>query len=167
MKLRHLIAVFLCGAQTFVARSAPQPYVLQSDKFQHYSETFNHEDNELYRQHISNADAWDWMQRNVPLFECPDKELELTYYFRWWTFRKHIRQTPEGFVITEFLPKVPWAGKYNTISCAAGHHFYEGRWIGDSRYLDDYAAFWFRKGGAPRVYSFWAADAMLAYYSVH
>ena len=36
----------------------------------------------------------------------------------------YLKETPEGFVITEFLPDVPWAGKYNTISCPAGHHFY-------------------------------------------
>ena len=107
------------------------------------------------------------MQRNVPLFDCPDKEIELTYFFRWWTYRKHLRQTPEGFVVTEFLPNVPWAGKFNTISCAAGHHFYEGRWIADPRYLTDYATFWFRGGGEPRRYSFWAADALFANHLVH
>lgn len=107
------------------------------------------------------------MADNIPLFECPDKEIEEIYYFRWWTFRKHIKNTPEGFVITEFLPKVNWSGKYNTISCPAGHHFREGRWIRDSKYLDDYATFWFRRGGAPRRYSFWAADAIYNYALVH
>ncbi len=109
--------------------------MLDASEFRHYPEGFNAADEELYPQHIPNADAWDWMRRNVPLFECPDKEIEQTYFFRWWTYRKHIRMTPEGFVITEFLPNVPWAGKHNTISCPAGHHFYEGRWIADPRYL--------------------------------
>lgn len=36
----------------------------------------------------------------------------------------------------------------------AGHHFYEGRWLRNPDYLDDYARFWFRKGGEPRQYSF-------------
>jgi hypothetical protein len=91
------------------------------------------------------------MARNVPLFECPDKDIEEIYHFRWWTFRKHIKETPDGFVITEFLPKVNWSGKHNTISCPAGHHFREGRWIRDPEYLDDYAVFWFRKGGSSRA----------------
>ena len=65
-------------------------------------------------------------------------------------------------MVTEFLPPVPWAGKWNTISCSAGHHFYEGRWLRDRRYLDDYARFWFSKDGEPRRYSFWAADALQA-----
>jgi glycogen debranching enzyme len=63
-------------------------------------------------------------------------------------------------VISEFLPEVPWAGKYNTISCAAAFHFYEGRWLHDQNFLDDYARFWFRGSGNPRLYSFWVADAL-------
>ncbi len=141
--------------------------VLEADSFRHYVESFNAGDEELYVQHIPNEKAWDFLKGNIPLFECPDKYFERTYYFRWWTFRKHIKSTPDGFVITEFLPKVGWSGKHNTINCPAGHHFYEGRWLHDARYLDDYAVFWFRKGGSVRSYSFWAADAMYARYLVN
>ncbi|MCY3023315.1 MAG: hypothetical protein NTW87_30420, partial [Planctomycetota bacterium] len=87
-------------------------------------------------------------------------------YFRWWTYRKHIKQTPDGFVITEFLPKVSWAGKHNSINCAAGHHFREGRWLADPQYLNDYGTFWLRKGGAVRGYSFWIADSLWQRYCV-
>jgi hypothetical protein len=137
-----------------------QPPVLKPETYRHYIETFNQNDNQLYTQHVPNATAWDFLKNNIPLLDCPDADIEEIYYFRWWTFRKHIKQTPDGFVITEFLPPVPWAGKYNTISCAAGHHFREGRWLRDTRYFDDYSVFWFRKGGDPRRYSFWAADAI-------
>ena len=114
-----------------------------------------------------NPDDASWAAANAPLFECPDRELQEIYYFRWHVYRRHIRQTPDGYVITEFLPDVPWAGKYDSISCAAGHHFYEGRWITDPKYLDDYARFWFRRGGEPRRYSFWATDAIWARYLVN
>lgn len=90
--------------------------------------------------------------------------IQRTWYFRWWTYRKHIKQTPDGFIITEFLPAVPWGGKHNSISCPAGHHIYEGRWLKDAKYIRDYAKFWFRGGGSPRTYSFWAADAVYKYY---
>ena len=158
------LALWLTGASSMAAAPSPtsppappaKPFVLQAEKFRHYVDRFNRLDRETVVQHIPNAAAWDWMVRNVPLFECPDKDIEETYYFRWWTYRKHIKQTPDGFVITEFLPNVGWAGKHNTISCAAGHHLYEGRWLRDPRYLDDYSVFWFRKGGEPRRYSFWA-----------
>ena len=140
--------------------SMGKPAVLKAETLRHYIDTFNQNDTQLYTQHIPNAAAWDFLKNNIPLLDCPDGDFEEIYYFRWWTFRKHIKQTPEGFVITEFLPPVPWAGKYNTISCAAGHHLREGRWLSDPRYLDDYSRFWFRKGGDPRRYSFWAADAI-------
>lgn len=167
MRVLRILGMFLLATTAAAVAPEPRALVLDASEFRHYPEGFNAADEELYRQHIPNADAWDWMRRNVPLFECPDKEIERTYFFRWWTYRKHIRLTPDGFVITEFLPNVPWAGKHNTISCPAGHHFYEGRWIADPRYLEDYAAFWFQKGGEPRRYSFWAADAVLAHHFVH
>lgn len=134
--------------------------LLPDDRFRAYVEAFNQNDEELYPQAIRNASAWEFLAANVPRFECSDPDLERTYWFRWWTYRKHLRQTPDGAVITEFLPPVPWAGKHNTISCAAGHHLYEGRWLLDARPLDEYARFWFRGGGDPRRYSFWAADAL-------
>lgn len=140
---------------------------LKPENFRPYVETFDQNDNEQKKNFVDNAAAWGWMEKNIPLFECSDKELEELYYFRWWTFRKHIRKTPDGFVVTEFLPDVVWAGKkHNTISDSAPHHFYEGRWLRDHRYLKDYAYFWFRKGGEPRRYSFAAADAILAWCKV-
>ena len=83
-----------------------------------YVDRFNAEDEEIYRQEIGNDQALDWMRENVPLFECPEPDIEEIYYFRWWTYRKHVKKTPEGFIISEFLPDVPWAGKYNSINCA-------------------------------------------------
>lgn len=154
--------LILCFFLSAVHALAAEPAVLKPDKLQGYVEAFNKNDNELYAQHIPNAGALEFLKANVPLFECPDKDLEEIYYFRWWTYRKHIKQTPDGFVLSEFLPKVGWAGKHNTISCAAGHHLYEGRWLHDPKFLDDYSVFWFRKGGDPRRYSFWAADAIWA-----
>jgi len=159
-----LLAFGLLNHATAAAPSAAG--VLRPDSFKHYIDTFNARDNELYVQHISNAATWSFLSQNIPLFDCPDPDLERTYYFRWWTFRKHIKQTPDGFIVTEFLPKVAWAGKHNSINCPAGHHFYEGRWLHDPKYLDDYGEFWFRKGGNPRRYSFWAADAIYARYLV-
>ena len=136
--------------------------VVTPESFRHYVEAFNHDDDEQVTNYIDDRSAWSWLRDNIPFFESSDKELEEIYYFRWWTFRKHIEKTPDGFVITEFLPPVPWAGKFNTISCAAGHHFYEGRWLRNRQYLNDYARFWFSKDGEPRRYSFWAADALQA-----
>ena len=141
--------------------------ILTTEKLRSYAERFNSCDEELYPQAVPNGEACAFLARNIPLFECPDAEMEQTYYFRWWTFRKHVKRTPDGYVITEFLPDVSWAGKHNTISCPAGHHFYEGRWLHDDRYLNDYAAFWFQGAASPRSYSFWAADAYYNRYLVN
>ena len=62
-------------------------------------------------------------QVGIPLVELSDPTIEQIYYFRWHTYCKHLKKSPFGWVVTEFLPDVPWAGKHNTISCAAGHHF--------------------------------------------
>lgn len=114
---------------------------------------------------IPNAGATDWILANVPLFECPSPHLEKIYYFRWWTYRKHLRQTPHGRVLTEFLLPVTHAGPYNTVSCALGHHLAEGRWLHDTALLDEYLRFWLHSGpnGGPAAhlhqFSGWLAAA--------
>ncbi|WP_020595752.1 MGH1-like glycoside hydrolase domain-containing protein [Spirosoma panaciterrae] len=144
-----------------------QNFALNAESFKPYITAFNKSDDELYKQLIPNENTWAFLSQNIPLFECPDKQLEQMYYFRWWTYRKHLKQTPAGYIITEFLPDVNWAGKYNSINCPAGHHFYEGRWLHDTTYLKQYARFWFRGGASPRSYSSWAADAISAFARVH
>ena len=109
----------------------------------------------------------DWIVANAPLFECSDPQIQQLYYYRWHLYHDHLKRTPAGWIVTEFLPDVSWAGKYNSISCAAGHHIYEGRWLRDPKYLNDYSRFWFEGGGEPRRYSFWAADAIYARYLVN
>jgi DUF1680 family protein len=110
-----------------------QGFVLKADSFKHYVDRFNENDVEYFPPSISNEEAWEFMKTNIPLLGCPDRDIEEIYYFRWWTYRKHIKDTPDGFVIDEFRPKVSWGAKHNTISCAAGHHIYEGRWLHDPK----------------------------------
>ena len=166
MSIRRIIAI-LCSVLPLSLQGQNLLSTKAAETIDAYVRHFNGTDRELYAQFISNDEAASFLKQNIPFFDCPDKALEKTYYFRWWTFRKHIKKTPEGFVITEFLPDVPWAGAYNTISCAAIHHFYEGRWLKDGTFLSDYAKFWFSGRGNPRLYSFGAADAVYSYYLVH
>ena len=70
---------------------------------------------------IKNEDALEFLEDNTPLFECPDEDFQRNWYFRWWTYHKHVKMPPEGYVVTEFSPNVGWAGKYNTIDCPSGH----------------------------------------------
>jgi len=148
------------------------PYMLSQDAFKHHVDFFNDMEPENIVNHVPNAQSWAWMKENIPFFECPDKSFEEIYYFRWWTFRKHLKQTPDGFVFTEFLDEVGHAGKHNTISCALGHHIYEGTWLHDARYIDDYARFWYKghQGDLqPHLhkYSNWATSALYRRYLVN
>ena len=139
--------------------------VLSPTALKAYVDAFNKSDFEAEQTQklsIPNSQAGAFLSNNIPLFDCPDKQFEETYYYRWWSYRKHLTRTPTGWVITEFLPAVPWASIYNTISCAAGHHLYEGRWLRDTAFVDDYARFWTLPEANPRGYSFWMADSVRA-----
>lgn len=166
-----LRAVVLLAALS--PESFAEPPALSKSDFEQYVAKFNSLDSAPGTFFIPNEAAAEWMASNVPLFTCPDAELEETYYFRWWTFRKHIRQTPHGIVLTEFLTPVRHAGQYNTISCAFGHHLAEGAWLRDRQPLDEYARFWFHSGPdggpAPHFHKFssWAAAALYNRYLVN
>ena len=57
---------------------------------------FYADDEELYRNEFPNEKAFEAFGRQIPRFECPDVDIERTYYFRWWTYRKHIRRVKDG-----------------------------------------------------------------------
>jgi hypothetical protein len=139
--------------------------LLQADNFKHHIDFFNAMEPEDVVNLIPNSQSWEWLKGNIPPFTCPDAEMERIYYYRWWTFRKHIKQTPAGIIITEFITPVRHAGTYNSISCALGHHIAEGRWLRDQSYLEQYIRFWFRSNdGKPEGkfhnYSSWVAAAL-------
>ncbi|WP_073180839.1 MGH1-like glycoside hydrolase domain-containing protein [Flagellimonas flava] len=138
---------------------------LNPDDFKHYIDRFNNDDLYESDSYVANDKAWAWLRGQIPLFECPDSTIEKTYYFRWWTLRKHIKKSKESFVMTEFLPEVPWAGPENTIVCPVGHQYNEFRWFHETSYLDDYSRFWFEKGQVDR-YSNWIVDALYQRYLV-
>lgn len=147
--------------------SLASPAVLKVADYEHYVKQFNAQDDELHATWIPNSNSWSFLKDNIPLLDVPDKRLEQIYYFRWWTYRKHIKPIQGrqfSFVVTEFLPSVPWAGVNNTIPCAAAHHIREGRWLHNLTYVSSYLRFWtVSDGGNPRQYSFWLADSVRAF----
>ena len=133
--------------------------------FSHYADYFNNMEDENIAQVIPNSEASAWMEQNIPLFECPQKNFEEMYYYRWWSLRKHIKNTPAGYGMTEFLVNRSYADKYNLIACAIGHHIYESRWLRDPKYLDQIIHTWYRgnEGGPMKKmnkFSSWNADAI-------
>ena len=152
----------------------PAGAVLSPDAFRHHVERFDAVFDEVVVNHVPDARAWDWLEKNVPLFEAPDADFEETWYYRWWVLRKHLVKTQGGgFVFTEFLHPVGHATEHNAISCALGHHIYEARWLRDHRYVDDYLRFWLESGEGGGLqpdlhdYSGWVADAVWARWLVN
>jgi len=145
--------------------------ILNADDYKHFADYFNHMEDENIIQTISNAESWKWMKKNIPLFECPQYNFEEMFYYRWWTLRKHIKETPAGYAMTEFLVQRSYADKYNLIACAVGHHAYESRWLHNSKYLKDNLKVWYRgNNGKPmnkqHKFSNWNADAVYNYYKI-
>jgi len=150
----------VCGA----ARQDLDSSILHASDYKHYFSDFVRDEREM----LGSAPSlpWDWFVANIPWLDIPDKEMERIYYFRWYSFQKHIVRGPNGYLISEFLDDVPWSGKRNMIDAAAGHHIREARWLRDPEIAEDYTRFWFGPEGEPRRYSFWAADSVYQLYLV-
>ena len=138
---------------------------LKYDDYKHYVDYFNTMEDENIVQAIPNAKAWEWMTQNVPLFDCPNRDFEEMWYYRWWTLRKHIESTPVGYAMTEFLVKRNYADKWKLISSGVGHHIHESRWLRDSTYLDQIVRTWYTGNeGKPMAkllkYSSWIAHSL-------
>jgi len=156
-----LFGLAICSAPgRTVAQNAPLHGLLAPDSYHHYFTEFARQEQEFLNDQP--ADEWPWLAKNIPWLDVPDTEMERIYYFRWYSFQKHIHHTPDGYIIDEFLDNVPWAGKFNAIDCAAEDHLKEARWLRDPEYAEDYARFWFSPDGEPRRYSFAAADSIYA-----
>ena len=130
-----------------------QPSVLSTDILPAYADRFAADEKAFYAldteerkapmPDIANEDAANWMAENVPLFDCPDKDFNDIYYFRWWSLRKHIKRTPVGWGMTEFLVPRSYADRYNLIACAIGHHVMETRWLRDTTYMHQILRTWY------------------------
>ena len=145
--------------------------MLKYDDFAHYAEYFNNMEDENIVTDIPNSKSSEWMSKNIPLFECPDKDMEEIYYFRWWSLRKHIKRTPVGLGMTEFLVQRSYADKYNLIACAIGHHVMETRWLRDSTYLHQILNTWYRGNNGKAMqkmnkFSSWNPAAIYEAYKV-
>jgi hypothetical protein len=151
MALRLKVIYILCLLQLNVAGQLPKKRdILKKFDFWH------------------NKD-WIWYENNIPFFESPDQEIDLTYYYRWEMMTAHfVYGSPNsGYASTEFIDRPWWSGTFGTISCPVGHQLYEFRWLRDKKYLQDYSRYWFKTTGAQlRNYTNWIADAIWQGYKV-
>jgi hypothetical protein len=172
LKRIFISLIFILIYCSCFSQTDTKPFVLKTINYKHYVDYFNKMEDENIRQAIPNDSAWNWMQKNIPLFECPQQNFEEIFYYRWWTLRKHIKKTEKGFVFTEFLIQRSYADKYNLIASALGHHIYESRWLHDKKYMDDNLKVWYRgNDGKPlkklRFYSSWNSNAIYNRYLVN
>lgn len=145
--------------------------LLKYADYKHYVDYFNTMEDENIAQAIPNAQAWEWMTKNTPLFDCPQKDFEEMWYFRWWTLRKHIKTTPVGYAMTEFLVNRSYADQYNLIASGVGHHIHESRWLRNPMWLDQIMNTWYKgNDGQPMkkiaAYSSWMPHSLWGRYLV-
>jgi len=143
------------------AATLPAQTLLRPADYHHYIQTFE-ADEQLATGHVYNGEpsasgqspepAWPWMQREIPWFDSSDKSFEEMYYFRWYSFKKHILHTPSGYLITEWLDR-PEMTDRGTLSDAAPFHLNEARWLHDRSIAEDYARYWYLPTSKPRNYS--------------
>jgi hypothetical protein len=158
-----ILLIAALGLLGFLSSASAAPGVLTLDRLAHCVQYFNSMEDQNVTNFIPDAQSLEWLRAEIPLFDCPDPEIEQMYYYRWWSFRKHIEQTPRGFVLSEFLTRP------TPVSSALGHQLMEGRWLHDQIVLDDYVRYWLRDPAGTQAlhkYSSWLADALYQRYLV-
>jgi hypothetical protein len=171
-KLRLFIPALAFISLTTLPARAQQKPLLGLENLKNYITYFNAIDTETVKNYVPNDKVYDFLAKNIPIFECPDSAIQKIYYYRWWTFRKHLKQTPDGFIFDEFITQVSFSGVYNSGSSALGHQINEGRWLHDPQYINDYISFWLYvdpKQAKPKFHNFssWVDDAVYANYLVN
>lgn len=167
------IGISLLGLMLVLNTSAQEGrMVLKPEMMKMDVNYFNSLDSEDVKNAIVNAATYDFLSKEIPLFNCPDSAIQKIYYYRWWTLRKHLKSTPDGFVFTEFITNMKHGGKYNAISSAVGHQLNEARWFYNSDIAKQYANFWLNvdlKEKSPHFHNFssWFAWSVLDLYKVN
>ena len=70
------ITILFCANLCSASNAMPDGYILKADSFKHYVEKFNENDTEYFPPSIPNEQAWEFMKANIPLLECPDRDME-------------------------------------------------------------------------------------------
>jgi hypothetical protein len=171
-KIQTAVLVFALALGGQMDVFAQQKHFIEPVKLRQYVSEFNAIDTETVKNLVPNDAAAKWLEDNVPLLECPDSAIQKIYYYRWWAFRKHLKQTPDGYIFDEFITPVKHATLYNAVSSALGHHVYEGRWLHNPEYISQYINFWlFVDARLPKSkfhgFSSWVDDAVYQYYLIN
>ncbi|UNI16817.1 hypothetical protein JDV02_003217 [Purpureocillium takamizusanense] len=135
-------------------------------------------------QLLAGVEDRSWFEKNIPILDIPDRQIQDVYYYRWQTYREHLVYTGAqyGYMPSEFLHPVGYGAPYGGIAAAAGHQINEGRWLRDLRYGQNAVNYWLAGPGQlskpateelnkdtfdwAHEYSFWAASSVWKQYLV-
>jgi hypothetical protein len=164
---RPAAAPYLLSLLLGVVAVHAAPAVLDAQKFEHHVTRFNTMEPTVAVGSTPREGAWEWLRENVPLFECPDANIEEIYWFRWYALRLQIRppSVHGRWTFTEFI------NRPKTVSSALGHQLMETRWLRDQTVPADYIHYWLQgPEGKPQPhlhkYSQWFAHALWSRWQV-
>jgi Alpha-L-arabinofuranosidase B (ABFB) domain/F5/8 type C domain/Trehalase len=97
-----------------------------------------------------------WFKDNVPFLDVPDANIQNIYYYRWSVLQRQLKYTrpSTGYIFTEFLNNVGYAGIYGGIAVNIWHNNRDARWMRSRQFLDDDTNHWARGLGQDRQYQF-------------
>jgi hypothetical protein len=151
----QLVLALALFSTTAFAQSGAQnlPFtVLHPDDYSHYVNQFAADEREATGQQP--VDEWPWIAVNIPFFNSSNKQFEEMYYFRWYSFQKHVEETADyGFLVTEWLHR-PDLSQNGVLPDAAPFHLGEARWLRNPRIAEDDARYWGNPKANSRAYSF-------------
>ena len=70
-------------------RGEPSHSVLDPENYHHYFVQFSSDEKAMLGE--GDPLQWEWFEQNIPWLDVPDKQMEEIYYFRWYSFQKHIQ----------------------------------------------------------------------------
>lgn len=173
MMRKFLVGIAFFGlAFCFTTSAQEKRMVLKPKLIKLDIDYFNSLDSEDVKNMVPNAATYEFLSKEIPLFNCPDSAIQKIYYYRWWTLRKHLKSTPDGYILTEFITPMKHGGKYNAISSGVGHQLNEARWFANPEIAKEYASFWLNvdsKEKSPHLYNFssWFAWSVLDLFKVN
>ena len=101
-------------------------------------------------------DGKQWFKDNAPFLDVPDANIQKIYYYRLGVLRRQLKYTrPDtGYIFTEFLNNVGYAGIYGGIAVNIWHNNLDGRWLRNRQFLDDDDNHWATGKGLDRQYQY-------------
>ena len=110
-----------------------------------------------HSSYIQGYSGQTFLLNNIPFIDIPDSNIQDVYYFRWYSLSHHLVYTTQGtgYIITEFVQPIGYAGSFDTVDAAAGHQIEEAQWLRSSFYAQDDIQIWTRGPGNSYQYTNW------------